>query len=187
LPGRVARRVRLFQATLDDFRAGFRFDLAYCLVSTFKYLPDERSARLHLRRVASALAPGAVYVLGFHLSEYGWTSKSRERWVGEREGVRVVCNTQFWPPDRKRRRERVRARLTVEERGNTSRYETAWWFRTYDAGEVTRLIRAVPELEHVATYDFDYRIDRPRKLDGGRLDVVVVLRRRSRGPVGRAD
>ncbi len=90
----------------------------------------------------------------------------------------VTCNTQFWPPDTRRRLECVRTRLTVQENGLTARYETSWNFQTYDAGQVRRLLKSVPSLEHVATYDFTYRADRPRDLSDERLDVVLILRRR---------
>src|SRR5262245_23666194 len=61
---------RLLEGRLEDFRLPGRFDLAYCLVSTFKYLLDEDSAFSHLQCVARALKPGGLYVLGFHLTEY---------------------------------------------------------------------------------------------------------------------
>ena len=169
---------RLELADMADFALRGRFDLAHCLVSTFKYLLDERSARSHLRAVARALRPGGLYVLGFHLTEYASRSRSRERWVGRRRGRRVVSNLQIWPADRAARTEDVRVRLRVEGGARELRYETNWKFRTYDAREVRRLLAGVPELEHVATHDFTYRLDRERELDDEQLDVVLVLRRR---------
>ena len=80
-------------------------------------------------------------------------------------------------PVRRRRTERVRTRLTVQQRGETLHLETNWTFRTYDASQVRRLLRSVPSLEHVATYDFTYQLDRERDLDDEQLDVVLVLRR----------
>src|SRR6187455_3399519 len=44
---------RLARSKLESFRFGQRFDVAHCLVSTFKYLLDEASARSHLRCVAA--------------------------------------------------------------------------------------------------------------------------------------
>jgi SAM-dependent methyltransferase len=162
---------------LNEFRFRERFDLAHCLVSTFKYLLNEQRARRHLECTAQALEPGGIYVLGFHLSQYDSDSRTRERWVENRDGTEVACNTQSWPPDRWRRIERVRTRLTVRENGATQRFETSWKFRTYDAGQVRRLLKTVPQLEHVATYDFTYRADRPRALDDDQFDVILVSRR----------
>jgi SAM-dependent methyltransferase len=174
---RLGLRARLRRMELEDFRYGERFDLAHCLVSTFKYLLREQSARRHLECVARALKAGGIYVLGFHLSQYDTDSKTRERWVESRDGTHVTCNTQFWPPDPRSRLERVRTRLTVRENGSTRGFETCWKFRTYDARQVRRLLKTVPQLEHVATYDFTYRPDRPRRLDDRQLDVILILRR----------
>ena len=170
-------RAPLHVCELDEFDFRQSFDLAHCLVSTFKYLRSERSARNHLQCVATCLKLGGVYVLGFHLSQYGSVSKTRERWVASRDGTTVTCNTQFWPPAASRRTERVRARLTVEEHGRTHRMETNWLFRTYDAAQVRRLLRSVPALEHVATYDFTYDVGKPSDLTDDQLDVVLILRR----------
>lgn len=74
-----------------------RFELAHCLVSTFKYLLSEEEAQAHLERVAEALLPGGLYVLGFHLTDYSRTKRSRERWVAKRGRTRVICNIQTWP------------------------------------------------------------------------------------------
>ncbi len=169
---------RLDERRMESFRyrEGF-FDLAHCLVSTFKYLLDEGSARSHLECVARALKPGGIYVLGFHLSEYGTTSRARERWVVEEGSCRVVCNIQSWPPDRKQRREEVRSRLVVSEEGRERRSETNWSFRTYDARQVRRLFRSVPALELVAVHDFNHNLDETIELDGSQLDCVFILRR----------
>lgn len=172
-------RGRVRQARLDTFAYRRPFDLAHCLVSTFKYLPTERAARRHLRCVAASLKPGGLYVVGLHLSEYGTRARTRERWVARDGGTEVVCNLQIWPPEPVRRRERVRSRLLVRRGERAEGFETTWWFRTYDADEVRQLVRAVPAFEHAATYDFTYSPDRPRALDDRQLDVVLVLRRRA--------
>ena len=179
---RLARRgleARLELGRLEEMAWPRRYDLAHCLVSTFKYVLDEAGARAHLQGVADALLPGGVYVLGFHLSEYANASKVRERWVVKKGATEVVCNIQSWPPDRRARLERVRSRLRVQERGRELRSETEWQFRTYDARQVRRLLRSVPELELVALHDFVYDIEWTRELDDSQLDCVFVLRRRA--------
>ena len=81
---RHVRRVsaQFLRAQLEQFNVPGRFDLAHCLVGTFKYLLTEHDARLHLESVADALRPGGIYVLGLHLTDYASTSRTRERWVG---------------------------------------------------------------------------------------------------------
>ncbi len=169
---------RLARADMADFRVRERFDLAHCLVSTFKYLLSEEDARSHLDCVARALRPGGIYVLGFHLSDYADRGCTRERWVGVRGGTHVVCNIQGWPADRARRLETVRSRLLVHENGRDLRSETTWQFRTYDARQVRGLLASVPALEHLATYDFTYDLAATRELDDRQLDMILVLRRR---------
>jgi SAM-dependent methyltransferase len=178
---RLARARQRAQLTLGDmsaFRVRGTFGLAHCLVSTFKYLLTERAAENHLHCVARALARGGVYVLGFHLTDYASRSTSRERWTAAKAGASVVCNTQVWPADRRARLEAVRTRLVVRRGAREQRSETRWSFRTYDVRQVRALLARVPELEHVATYDFTHSIDTPRELDGELLDVVLVLRKR---------
>ena len=167
----------LVHAPMQSFCRPRSFDLAHCLVSTFKYLSTERDAVAHLRNVARSLKPGGIYVLGFHLSDYENEEVTRERWTGSRRGVHVSCTIEGWPANRRRRLERVRSRLIVRRRGAIERYETQWMFRTYSALQVNKLFAAVPQLKHVATYNFDHRINRPASLEGDRLDLVFVLRR----------
>jgi SAM-dependent methyltransferase len=171
-------RARLVEGSLESFRFPGKFAVAHCLVSTFKYLLTGKAARDHLRCMARALERGGIYLLGFHLSDYRWPFCQHERWVNERDGVRVVCNIRSWPPDPVTRRERCRSRLRIEEDGRVKLAETNWWFRTYDADQARRLLATVPELEHVATYDFCYDWTRPRELDMKLLDTLLILRRR---------
>ena len=168
----------LHEKRMESFSMRGQFDLAHCLVSTFKYLLTEEHARGHLESVARSLVPGGIYVLGMHLSDYDDTHRNRERWVAARDGTHVVCNIQGWPPDRRYRTERVRSRMVVKEGGVERRLETNWTFRTYNARQLRSLLRSVPALEHVATYDFSYQLDGERLLSDNQLDCVLLLRKR---------
>lgn len=162
-----------------------RFELVHCLINTFRYLLSAAQAESFLRRVSGCLVPGGIFVLGLHLTDYGRTRCEHERWVGSRRGVTVVCNTRTWPPDRRRRIERLRTRLAITHDGESLRQETNWEYRTYDAAQLKRLLAAaVPELEIVGCYDFHCDLnDGPRELSGDFSDVVIVMekRRPSRG------
>lgn len=172
-------RGKLAEGALEGFDVGTGFHLAHCLVCTFQYVATEQGAVSHLRDVARALAPGGIYVLGFHLSDYGDDRVARERWTARAEGKDVICTIQGWPAEKRSRTERVRSRLRVVARnGDEQRSETNWTFRSYDARQVRRMLKAVPELEHVATYDFCYDVDAPRELNDEQLDLVLILRRR---------
>lgn len=171
-------RARLANARMESFAFREKFDMAHCLVSTFKYLDTEKAARGHLECVARALKPGGVYVLGLHLTDYSDRARNRERWVATRKDMTVTCNIQGWPADRRKRTEKVRSRLIVQHKGATRRLETYWTFRTYDYAQLTKLLRSVPELEHVGTFDFTHNIRQPILFDGAQLDNVLILQRR---------
>lgn len=155
------------------------FDMAHCLVSTFKYLSTERDAVEFLRRVAAALRPGGLFFLGLHLTDYSRHVPEHERWVAHRGPVKVVCNTRTWPADPQTRQEELRTRLHITDSGRQHRQETRWQFRTYDASQLKKLLRKIPELEINGCYDFTYDLNEPRSLDDQYADVLLVLVRDS--------
>jgi SAM-dependent methyltransferase len=180
---RLAKRgaaALLWQDRLERFSAPSRkkFDLAHCLVSTFKYIPDEAGAVSHLRHVADVLAKGGLYVLGLHLTDYDGELPDHERWEEERDGIHVICNTHTWPADRVDRLEKLRTRLRISRGGKSWTQETKWTFRTYDARQLRALLRKVPELELVGCYGFNYDIDDPRPLNDDSYAATLILRKR---------
>ena len=151
-----------------------RIDLAFCLVSTFRYLPSDAAALSHLRAVRRLLRPGGVYALGFHLTDYARRRIERERWVGQLGPERIVCNTREWPPDRRLRRARVRNRLSISGPHGSRVIETEWHFRTWSEDQALRLFdRARFELR--AVYGFDGDLAQPLGWDSPRLDRVMIL------------
>lgn len=171
------RRVHLHQARMESFTAPElegRVDLAFNLVSTFRYLDSEAAARAHLQGVRRLLKPGGLYVLGFHLTDYARTKDERERWVGHVGQDTVVCNTREGLPDRRLRRSPMRNRLRITGQGKDWLIETEWYFRTYDGPQVRRLFRA-SGLKALASYTFDYQLEAPVAPGSLRLDRVFVL------------
>ena len=170
----------LKQEDMTSFVApGQPFDIAHCLVSTFKYLLTEEAARSHLQCVARSLKPEGIYVLGFHIYDYHKVGAVKERWRGKDGDTRVHCTIESMLPEVDRRRERLRARLVVHENGEVKRSETNWWFRTYNARQAKKLLASVPELELVAVHGFDYDINRQYELDDDVFDAVLILRRKA--------
>ncbi|MEM9478354.1 MAG: class I SAM-dependent methyltransferase [Verrucomicrobiota bacterium] len=168
---------KLKQARLEDFSVRGAFDLAHCLVSTFKYIDSGKGARSHLECVARHLKTGGVYVLGLHLTDYEKPRAAHERWEEKRDGIKVVCNTRTQPAIKAKRTEDLRSRLRITEKRRTRTLETHWQFRTYNAGQIRRLLKSVPEFQLIACYDFHYDRDSPRKLDDSQEDIVLVLRK----------
>jgi len=171
-------KAHLWQDKLEDFivpSPAEPYDIAHC--STFKYVLKGTGALSHLKHVAAALRTGGLYVLGFHLTDYTSSKEQHERWVGERNGVHVVCNTHTWPPDRSKRTEDLRTRLRITKEGKTITQETKWQFRTYNADQVRQLLRDVPEFELVTCHDFNYEAHEPLQLNADSYDLVLVLRK----------
>ncbi|HEX7180914.1 MAG TPA: class I SAM-dependent methyltransferase, partial [Thermoanaerobaculia bacterium] len=151
-----------------------RVDMAFNLVSTFRYLDSEPAALAHLEATRRLLKPGGLYVLGFHLTHYRRDKPQRERWVERLGEETVVCNTQEGLPDRRLRRSPMRNRLRVTGPETDLLIETHWFFRTYDSAQARRLFRRAG-LRVLALYDFDYQVGSPRQRSGERLDSVFIL------------
>ncbi len=174
---RAGARVSLHRARMEEFcPPGLRgrFDLAFNLVSTFRYLDSEEAALSHLLAVRALLKPGGLYVLGFHVTEYERRSPEHERWVGRAGRATVVCNTHEWPPDPSRRLARMRNRLRISGGGEDALVETEWYFRTYSPAEAIALVRRAG-FALTALFTFDYDLDAPVDAATDRLDWVMVL------------
>ena len=186
LNGALAKRVKLARGRMESFAPASligKVDLAFNLVSTFRYLLREEDAVGHLDCVRRMLAPGGIYVLGFHLTDYLRTIDERERWIGRVGAERVVCNTREGLPEARRRVAPMRNRLRVRGPGKDWRIETDWEFRTYDRRQFRKTLAAAG-LTPAVEFDFDYDLSRPKRRSDGRLDVVWVLRAATSRQVG---
>ena len=97
LPPRLRHKAHLSEARMESFapkRWAHKVDLAFSLVSTFRYLDSQEAARQHLVHTRRLLKPKGLYVLGFHLTDYDRTYPEHERWVGQVGDEKVVCNTR---------------------------------------------------------------------------------------------
>ena len=171
------RRVQLHVSRMESFHRPElegKVDLAFNLVSTFRYLDSEQAALDHLRSTRRLLKPQGLYVLGFHLTDYSRDTPEHERWVEKLGRDTIVCNTHEGLPDRRLRRSRMRNRLRITGPGKELLIETHWYFRTYDLTQARRLFRKAG-MRVLAVYDFDYQVDSPRKRGDIRLDSIFVL------------
>jgi len=165
---------------MQGFTSKKTYDMAHCLVSTFKYLKTEADALANLQRVAERLQTDGLYIIGIHLSNYDRTTFEHERWVVERDDLKVTSNTRTWPADRKSRTEKLRNRLRIEN-GDAPPHtlETNWEFRTYDAAQFQSLIRKSGHFKVSACHDFNCSPDIEREFDDAYEDLVVVLKKTS--------
>ena len=173
----AGHEARLYKMGMEGFQIPGKFDMAYCLVSTFKYLLNEEDASSHLRNVAAHLRRGGIYVLGFHLSVYSKRDRQREHWVGSRAGTRVDCTIDSDPPDNESRLENIQSTLKIKGQKGKKTVNTKWKFRTYDASQVRSLLKAIPEFKLVQCYDFCYDVNEPRELESPWEDVVLILKK----------
>ncbi len=172
------RRARLYLSRMEEFfqpELEGQVDLAFNLVSTFRYLDSEKAALAHLEGTRRLLKPEGLYVLGFHLTDYERKRPEHERWVERLGKDTVVCNTHEGLPDRRLRRSEMRNRLRITGPEKDLLIETHWYFRTYDLTQARRLFRRAG-LQVLAVYDFGYQVEAPRERGEIRLDSIFVLR-----------
>ncbi|TBR22126.1 class I SAM-dependent methyltransferase [bacterium] len=169
-PGAVAYARRRGDAVRGDMTSFLRpkaFDLAFCLLGSFRHLLDERSAKRHLELTARTLKPGGVYVLGLDLCDYRFPEPDEERWSARRGSLRLEDQVETVAPDRRTRRERVIHFLSA----GGPLYKSEYDLRSYDVGQLKRLV-ASAGLRIAAAYS-PWR--KPVGLDAGTRDVTLVL------------
>jgi len=162
---------------MTDFRFSPRFDSAFCTFNTFRHLTTEQAALDHLSAMARAIRPGGIYVLGFHLLPPDASEECIERWRAKCGRAQLSYTLRVVQSCRRKRLERLRVTLLARTTKGDVRAATEFDLRLYNAAQVRSLLAKVPEFELAAVYDFDYDIDRPRRLDNELSDAVFVLRR----------
>jgi SAM-dependent methyltransferase len=177
------RGSRVFLADAGAFavREG-SFDLAYCLIDSFRHLLREEEARNHLRAVARALVPGGVYVLGFEITgDLPTGDVSREEWWLERAGTRVDGDVRcLGDGDPVSRVETMFVKLKIRHGKRRERIESIQPLRLYARADVLSLLEAVGLFDLVAVFDRRYLLDRPKPLATVTGSAVLVLRARGR-------
>ncbi len=163
------------------FRMPRKVDAAFSTINSFRHVPSEQAAEDHLRCVAAVLAIGGLYVLGFHLTPVtpaGRQACDQESWSARRGRLAVLSRMWSISVDRRRRRERVGMTLDVHTPNRRFRLAEEMIFRTYTARQFRCLLNRIVQLELVETYDFNYDVDQPVRIDAKTEDVVYVLRKR---------
>ena len=170
-PGAVAYARRRGDALVADMTSFVRpkaFDLAFCLLGSFRHLLGEAAARRHLELTARSLKPGGVYVLGLDLCDYRFPEPDEEAWSAVRGGLRLGDQMETVAPDPKTRRERVIHFLSAGGRLYKSEYD----LRSYDVRQFKRLVSSAG-LRVEAAYS-PWR--KPITPDASTRDALFVLR-----------
>jgi SAM-dependent methyltransferase len=177
----LARRklkANVYRDDMTQFRVKEPVDAAICTFNTFRHLTTAAAARSHLQSVATALAPGGIYVLGLHLLPPDADEESLERWTATKGKTKVVFTLRVLDFNRRTRLEKMRATMLVRTSKKELRLASEFSFRIYTAAQFRTLLAEVPQLELCDVYDFCYEIDQPLKLDNVISDTVFILRKK---------
>ncbi|MFY9253680.1 MAG: class I SAM-dependent methyltransferase [Fuerstiella sp.] len=164
---------------MKDLLPDTKFDLAFCLVNTFRHLLTEEDAIQHLTNVASMLSEGGLYIIGMHLLPPDADEEDEEEWSITEGDTTIDMQLVVEGCDRTTRLETLQFKMTVlnaagEEIGE---YNSGYRMRTYEAAHMVSLLAKVPAFELLDVYDFWYDLEEPLELSDELGDTVFVLRK----------
>jgi len=171
----------LFQADMTDFSAAARksglkpssVDFAFNPVNSIRHLGSDRVMLAHLEQIADFLKPGAVYVVGLSLIDYGNLVPEEDLWHTARGPCKVSQLVNYLPPEpgtAKGRLEQVISHLTVVRPNRTEPFDDTYDLRTYDKKQWRDLIRK-SRLDHVVSFDA-FAKPRAGRVLGYQLEVL---------------
>ena len=165
-------------ANMCDFTVKKPFDAAFNTINSFRHLNTEKAAVEHFQAMASAIRPGGIYALGFHLTPTEGEPDDEESWCARRGHLQI--NTRMWPRDKNTRTriERFNLRFDIYRPTGSIRIDDCLVLRSYTWKQFASMIKKVPEWTIETAYDFTYDIDEPIEIDDGTQDVVYILKRR---------
>jgi SAM-dependent methyltransferase len=105
----------VFNADMTNFQMKGKWDAASCTFNSFRHLTTEEQARGQLECVAKSLRSGGLYFLGMHLAPPDCEPLCIEKWIGERDNIRVTTTLRVTQSSRKTRLERLRISVLVRE------------------------------------------------------------------------
>lgn len=177
---KLGLKAKVWRDSLQSFKVPRqeKYDLVHCFVSTFKYILKEKEAVSALKRMAQSLRPEGLCLLGLHLTDYRNSRPDYEKWINRRKDVKVCSETWSAPARQVERKEAMRTRMTITEKGKTRIEETLWDFRTYSEAELRALLKQVPTLKLIACHDFHYNIKNERRLNDAYSDIILVLKKK---------
>lgn len=177
----AARRLtsEIIVGDMREVIADAEFDVAYCLVNTFRHLLTEDDAKQHLQSVAKMLRPGGLYIIGMHLLPPDADEEDEEDWSVKTPKATVHMQLVATDCDRKLRHETLRFSMTanVANKAEPICHASDYRMRIYEAAHVRQLLASVPEFELVDVFDFWYDLEDPLTLTDELGDTVLVLRK----------
>lgn len=162
---------------MTRFRLPQRMDACFNMISSFQHLPSDEAAASHLDSVSKCLVRGGLYILGFHLSPTAAQPTDGEAWSARRGHLQINTRVRAIERNRRRRAERFEMVCDVYTPCQVRRLEEQLLFRSYTHVQFRRLLKQIPTLHQVATYDFRYQISQEIEADSSTEDVVYVLQK----------
>lgn len=172
-----SRKPTVFVGDMADFKLSRPVDAAFNTINSFRHLLSEKQAAAHLACVAASLKKGGLYVLGLHLTPTEGVPLDEESWSARRGNLGINTHLQTFDLDLRRRTERCRMTMNVYTPTRSFQIVDELVFRTYTRNQFFKLLKTVPALALVATFDFRYRLDQPIEIQSDTQDVVLILRR----------
>jgi hypothetical protein len=117
-------------------------------------------------------------VLCLHLTPTEGERIGEEAWAARRGNLAVISTLWSMDLDQRKRRERIGMTFDVFTPTRQFRIEDEMEYRSYTAPQMRRLLKQVPDLELVESYDFAYEMDSPIRIGPETEDVVFVFRKR---------
>jgi len=178
---RLKRRGFPQSAVVGDmaaFKVKRKFDAAFNMINSFRHLQTEREAVAHLQCIANGLAKGGVYALGLHLTPTVGERINEESWSARRGNLAVLSTMWSEKLDLKKRAEHIGMTFDIYTLTKHFRIEDRMVYRTYTARQFDSLLKKVPELDLLETYDFMYEMSHPVTITPESEDIVFILRRK---------
>jgi len=162
--------------TVTVRKAGF--DGAYCTVDTFRHLPSDQAAIIHLQGVNRALTRDGVYILGLHVVPKCGIRKTSYRWQGTRGRLRVHTTISILDVDNSRREETLAYILKVRKPSMTHTYRSVYKLRTYTLDQLKRIVTAAGGFEIMSVYDVDKAYTGPVVPGPNSENLIFILRKK---------
>jgi len=160
---------------------GVKFEMAYCLVNTFRHLLTEEDAVQHLNSVASMLVEGGLYIIGMHLLPPDADEEDEEEWSVTEGDTTINMQLVVEGCDRSTRLETLQFTMSVQNTSGESlaEYKSGYRMRTYEADHMRSMLAKVPAFKLLDVYDFWYDIEEPLELSDELGDTVFILQKKN--------
>jgi SAM-dependent methyltransferase len=168
-----------YKQDMTTFEVDEPYDVVLNTFNTFRHLLTEDAAESHFHAVAKALRPGGLFFFGLHLLPHYADERCIERWTSKTGSTSVTFTLKVVEWDRRKRIETLRISMLIRKPNQEpTRVRSEIFLRTYRVQQLQSLLKKIPELELVETYDFWYEIDEPIKLTRDSSDSLLVFRKR---------